>query len=108
MHPDESRDPKRTMNENYYVYMMSNKPRGTIYIGMTHDIAKRVSEHKSEIIKGFTSRYKLKKLVYYEYIEGKWNAADRERKLKNWHRDWKIDLIETHNPEWQDLYKTLF
>ncbi|MGH1397926.1 MAG: GIY-YIG nuclease family protein [Alphaproteobacteria bacterium] len=96
------------MNENYYVYFITNKPKGTLYIGITHDLRKRIYQHKHKTIEGFSSKYSLTKLVYFEHYEDKWIAADRERKLKNWKRNWKIELIEDHNPEWKDLYSSLF
>lgn len=93
--------------ENYYVYIVANKKHGIPYIGITHDLKKRIWEHKEKYLKGFTSRYNLDKLVYFECFTDKWSAVDRERKLKNWKRQWKIDLIEQDNPNWDDLYSKL-
>lgn len=95
------------MTENYYIYVITNKPQGTLYIGITHDLIKRMYEHKNKVLKGFSSRYNLTKLVYFEHHTDKWRAADEERKLKNWKRQWKIDLIEKDNPAWNDLYRDI-
>lgn len=94
--------------DNYYTYIITNKKRGTLYIGLTHDLQKRTAEHKAKEIDGFSKRYNLTKLVHYEHHTDKWAAVDREVKLKNWKRQWKIELIEAHNPEWNDLYDALF
>lgn len=95
------------MDDNYYIYIVTNKKHGTLYIGMTYDLIKRMYEHRNKVLKGFSSKYNLTKLVYFEHHTNKWAAADRERKLKNWHRGWKLDLIEQFNPEWKDLTITL-
>ena len=91
----------------YYVYIMTNKPRGALYIGVTNDIARRGYEHREGIIKGFTKKYNLKKLIYAEPYDCIFEAIEREKQLKNWHRQWKTNLIESVNPEWVDLYETL-
>ncbi|MDH5722978.1 MAG: GIY-YIG nuclease family protein [Alphaproteobacteria bacterium] len=96
------------MDENYYIYIITNKYHGTLYIGITNDLPRRIAEHKSKAIEGFSQKYNLTMLVYYEHHTDKWSAAERERKLKNWKRQWKIDLIEKLNPDWKDLYKCLF
>lgn len=96
------------MEETHYIYMITNKPKGIIYIGMTHDPRKRIYQHKQKAIEGFSSKYNLTRLVYLEHHNNKWDAAERERKLKNWKRPWKIELIEKDNPEWNDLYGDLF
>lgn len=90
-----------------YVYIMTNKPLGVLYVGITNDIHRRVSEHKSSQIKGFTQKYNLHKLVWFEYHDDIKTAIDHEKRLKNWKRDWKIDLIEKLNPDWTDLAETL-
>lgn len=92
------------MNKQYYIYIMSNKKNGTLYIGVTSDIIKRVWEHKNNVIQGFTSKYGLHNLVYYEVYDDIENAIKREKRLKLWLRQWKIDLIEGMNPDWNDLY----
>ena len=89
------------------IYIMTNKIRGTLYIGVTRDLLKRVWEHKEKAVKGFTKKYNLDRLVYYEDIEDYGSALMREKQLKNWHREWKIGLIESVNPYWKDLYKDL-
>jgi len=88
----------------YYVYILTNKPRGVVYIGVTNDLERRVLEHRSKSIAGFTKRYNLTRLVYFESSENIESAIEYEKKLKNWHRVWKIDLIEKHNPEWRDFF----
>lgn len=87
----------------YYVYILANKPKGTLYIGFTNDLRRRVHEHKSRAIKGFTGKYNIKSLVYFEDTSDVESAIIREKQLKNWHRQWKINLIESTNPEWKDL-----
>ena len=86
----------------YYVYIMSNKRRGTLYIGVTNSISKRSYEHKTAIMDSFTKRYKLHKLIYVEQFERVEEAITREKQLKRWHRQWKINLIESVNPSWVD------
>ncbi len=93
--------------DNHYVYIMASKKNGTLYIGVSGDLKRRVFEHKNKIIKGFTEKYDVKDLVHFEPFEDKWAAADRERMLKNWKRQWKIDLIQKSNPEWHDLYEKI-
>ena len=90
------------MNEGY-VYIMSNTKRTTFYIGVTNDIYQRVYEHKCLKGSKFTSKYKLTVLVYYEHHESISDAIDREKQLKNWHREWKLNLIKSINPEMEDL-----
>jgi len=82
---------------------MSNFTKTTFYIGVTNDIVRRVTEHKAMKTKSFTSRYKVTDLMYYEYFELITDAIDREKQLKNWHREWKINLIKSVNPEMLDL-----
>lgn len=90
-----------------YVYIMANKPQGTIYIGVTSDIIKRVYEYKNDFVDGFTRKYALKSLVYYEVFDEIAEAIKREKQLKEWQRKWKIELIEKQNPKWEDLYKAI-
>lgn len=88
-----------------YVYLMASKHYGTIYLGVTSDLAKRVYEHKNNSMpSSFTSKHNIKNLVYYEQYEAIETAIAREKQLKNWKRDWKISLIEKNNPHWEDLY----
>jgi putative endonuclease len=86
---------------------MANKRHGTIYIGVTNNLILRVNEHKQDLCEGFTKRYHLHQLVYYEELTDIRTAISREKQLKNWHRDWKINLIESVNPDWNDLYDSL-
>ena len=86
-----------------YVYIMASKKNGTLYIGVTNDIESRVAEHKSGLIPGFTQKYSVKTLVWLEEYQSTGQALQREKQLKNWHRAWKIALIEKMNPEWRDL-----
>ncbi len=87
-----------------YVYIMSNQQNGTLYIGVTNNLVRRVYEHKNKIFEGFTSKYNLSKLVYYEIFEDELTAITREKQLKKYNRNWKKDLIESINPTWKDLY----
>lgn len=90
-----------------YVYILASQRNGTLYIGSTSDIIKRVWEHKSNITPSFTAKYKVHLLVYYEAHESYIEAARREKRFKNWPRQWKINLIEKLNPEWRDLYEEI-
>ena len=92
-----------TMDERFNVYIMANKRNGTIYIGVTNNLARRVYEHRECLVEGFTSRYGLKMLVYYEVFNSISLAIQRETSLKRWPRRWKLALIETSNPHWKDL-----
>ena len=87
-----------------YVYMMSIKPRGTLYIGVTGDLVRRVWQHRNHELPGFTDRYNLERLVWFETHEEAAVAIQREKSLKRWLRQWKIDLIERDNPGWRDLW----
>lgn len=86
-----------------FVYIMSNKNRTTLYVGVTNNIERRVLEHKSGINPGFTKRYNLHHLLYYECIDGMQNAINREKQIKNWRREWKLNLIKMENPKLLDL-----
>ena len=88
----------------YYIYILANKKNGTLYIGITSNLVKRAYEHKNNIIDGFTKKYNIHKLVYYEITDDIESAIRREKQLKKWNRKWKINLIEKNNPEWIDLY----
>jgi len=88
--------------KNYYVYIMTNNSK-TLYIGVTNDLIRRVYEHKNKLIDGFTKKYNITKLVYYEVFNTIDEAIRREKQLKNWHRKWKINLIESMNKDWTDL-----
>ena len=86
---------------------MSNKPNGTLYIGVTNDLYRRVYEHKNKLIEGFTKRYNLNILVYYEVFDSEIQAIQREKNLKHYTRQWKLNLINSINPEWKDLYDSI-
>jgi putative endonuclease len=88
----------------YYVYLLASKKHGTLYLGVTNDIVRRVYEHRTKAVAGFTSRYDVDKLVWFEIHVTAEAAITREKELKKWRRDWKIRLIEESNPEWVDLY----
>ena len=90
---------------NYFVYIMTNKSHTVLYTGFTDDLERRVYEHKNEVYKGFTSRYKCKKLIYYEEFGDIEEALHREKQLKRWRRSWKEELINKANLEWLDLYE---
>ena len=89
---------------HYYVYILAGRVGGTLYIGVTNDLVRRVFEHKSKLIESFTEKHDVVKLVYFEQFDDPENAIKREKRLKKWNRDWKIRLIEKHNPNWDDLY----
>ena len=89
------------------LYILVSKPRGTLYIGVSSDLIKRVWEHKNGFVPGFTKKYSIHNLVYYESHEDMQSAILREKQMKKWNRDWKIKLIEDNNPEWNDLYKDI-
>ena len=91
----------------YFVYIISNYKKGVLYVGVTNDLIRRIYEHKNEMMEGFTKKYHLNKLVYYEIYNEVENAISREKDIKKWYRKWKIELIEKTNPEWKDLYETL-
>ena len=91
----------------YYVYFLTNKPRGTLYVGVTNDLVRRVSEHREGIVKGFTKQYGLKQLVHFEAYDSPSSAIQREKNIKHWKRAWKIDLVNGSNPPWRDLYKSI-
>ena len=90
------------MSKEYYVYIMTNKSR-TLYTGVTGDLMRRVYEHKNKLVAGFTSKYNIKQLVYYESTPNVYSALQREKQIKGWLRSKKIALIESINPEWKDL-----
>ena len=95
------------MNRQPAVYILASKRNGTLYIGVTSDLIKRVWEHKHNVVKGFTERYRVHQLVWYEMHETMESAIKKEKILKNWRRAWKLELIERTNPNWQDLYETI-
>jgi len=90
-----------------FVYIMTNRPNGILYVGVTNDIARRAWEHREGVVDGFTKRYGLKRLVWFEPHESIVAAIQREKNMKHWPRAWKVRLILATNPEWNDLYDTL-
>ena len=92
------------IKNQYYIYILSNKRNGTLYIGVTSNLIKRVYEHKKNLVDGFTKKYNIHKLAYYEITNDIESAIEREKQLKKWNRKWKLKLIEKSNPEWIDLY----
>jgi len=100
-------DRGRKMEKRFYVYIMTNKRNGTLYIGVTSDLPKRTWEHKNGAAEGFTKKYDIKTLVYYEVYDAPENAIHREKRLKKYKREAKINLIERGNPEWSDLYESV-
>jgi putative endonuclease len=102
-HPRESGGPGATRNE-LLRYILTNRRNGTLYVGMTDDLVKRIWMHKTEVLAGFTKEYGVKILVWYEVHESRESAFARERQIKKWNRAWKLELIEKMNPSWRDLY----
>jgi putative endonuclease len=98
---------KKTFMKRYFIYILASKRNGTLYIGITNDLIRRISEHKNNLIDGFTKRYSVHNLVYYEDATDIRSAIEREKLLKKWKRKWKMELIEKLNPEWKDLYQNL-
>ncbi len=92
---------------SYYVYILASDRLGTLYIGVTRNLVKRVWEHKEKVVDGFTKTYGVDRLVYFEEFGDIEFAIRREKRLKRYKRDWKINLIEQHNPEWPDLYPSI-
>jgi putative endonuclease len=90
--------------KEYFVYIVSSGYNGTLYIGVTGDLSRRMLEHKKRIFPGFTKKYNVNRLVYVELFSNIYEAIHREKCLKKWKRDWKLNLIEENNPEWKDLY----
>ncbi|MDX1520596.1 MAG: GIY-YIG nuclease family protein [Anaerolineae bacterium] len=93
--------------KSYFVYILASKKNGTLYIGMTNNLKHRAYEHKNNIVEGFTKKYGVRTLVYYEQTPDVNAAITREKQLKKWNRQWKIKLIEKENPNWDDLYPAL-
>jgi len=89
------------------VYMLPSGRNGTLYIGVTSNLVKRVWEHKNDLVEGFTNRYRVHRLVWYELHDRMTSAISREKRLKHWNRQWKINLIERRNPGWRDLYEEI-
>ena len=95
------------MMKQYYIYIMASKPYGVLYIGVTNNLIRRVWEHRTQVTKGFTCKYFIHRLVNFEITEDIITAIQREKQLKHWSRQWKIELINKNNPSWKDLYEQL-
>ena len=92
---------------SFWVYILASQPGGTLYVGVTNDLVRRTYEHRNGIVPGFTKRYDVKQLVYYEQHDSAQAAIQREKNIKHWSREWKIDLIVSLNPEWRDLWNEI-
>jgi putative endonuclease len=92
-------------SRNLYVYILASKIGGTLYVGVTNNLVRRVAEHRLKAVEGFTEKYDVSRLVYFEQFDDPENAIKREKRLKKWNRAWKIRLIEENNPNWDDLYR---
>lgn len=95
------------MKEHFYVYILASFHNRVLYVGMTSELPKRIWEHKNKVISGFTAKYNVDRLVYYELHDDAENAVKRERNIKEWKRAWKIELVEKENPDWHDLYEKI-
>ncbi|HKQ46132.1 MAG TPA: GIY-YIG nuclease family protein [Rhizomicrobium sp.] len=95
------------MSKAYYVYILASKRNGTLYIGVTNDLVRRVWEHREGLVPGFTKTYRVKMLVYFEVFGDITQAISREKRLKKYKREWKMNLIQQNNVEWRDLTETL-
>jgi putative endonuclease len=96
--------PATGTRKQFFVYLLASSVRGTLYVGVTSDLLTRVWQHKNKVVPGFTARYRVDRLVWYEVHETAEGAIRREKQLKEWKRDWKMNLIERDNPNWIDLY----
>jgi putative endonuclease len=104
----ESRDPGGLVRDHaYYVYILASQRNGTLYVGVTNDLIRRVQEHREGLVPGFTKRYGVKLLVYFEAHQEITEAILREKRIKRWRRNWKLQLIEDRNPRWLDLWSEL-
>ena len=102
---DRGRESRSTMTKQPAVYILSSKRNGTLYIGVTSNLQKRTWEHKNNLVEGFTKKYGVHRLVYYELHEDMVSAIKREKQMKKWNRGWKLELIERQNPSWRDLWE---
>ena len=92
---------------DYWVYILTNVPRGTLYVGVTNNLVRRVYEHREAVVSGFSKRYGLKMLVYFDRYDSPRAAIQREKNIKHWPRLWKLQLVETANPKWRDLFNDI-
>jgi putative endonuclease len=95
------------MDREFYVYILTNRPYGTLYVGITNDLVRRAWEHRSDQVPGFTREHALHRLVWYEHHATALEAIRREKLIKKWHRDWKVNLVQSMNPGWDDLYAAI-
>jgi putative endonuclease len=95
------------MDRQYYVYILTNKPYGTLYVGITNDLVRRTWEHRNDVVSGFTRVHQTHRLVWYEVHGDAYEAITREKLIKKWHRDWKVNLVQAMNPRWEDLYDAI-
>jgi putative endonuclease len=95
------------MERNYYVYILASKIYGTLYVGVTNDLVRRVWEHRNDLVDGFSQEYAVHRLVWYEVHDSPYDAITREKHIKKWNRDWKVNLIQRMNPGWEDLYGSI-
>lgn len=91
----------------YWVYILASQRNGTLYVGVTNDLVRRISEHRQGAVPGFTKRHRIHRLVHMEAFQDIADAIEREKRLKRWRREWKLDLIETENPQWRDLWNDI-
>ena len=105
--PESSRKRVISLEKQPAVYLLASKRNGTLYVGVTSDLIKRVWEHKNDLVEGFTKRYGVHRLVWYEIHNSMESAIKREKSIKGWKRAWKLELIESGNPDWEDLYYTI-
>src|SRR4030065_590049 len=94
--------------KNYYVYILCSKRNGTLYTGVTSDLIKRVYEHRNNLVDGFTRKYNVHRLVWHETYDSAESAINREKQIKKWKRAWELEMIEKHNPQWNDLYESIW
>ncbi len=97
----------KKMQKQYYVYILTKGRNSTFYVGITSNLQKRIWEHKNKIADGFTKKYNVDQLAYFETFDNPENAIRREKRLKRWNRDWKMKIIEEQNPQWNDLYEEI-
>lgn len=97
----------KIMSKQYYVYLLTNKTNQVLYTGVTSDLVRRVNEHKNHLVEGYSDKYNVDKLVYFEVLDDPENAIKREKQIKNWHRDWKLSQIKKSNPNMKDLYEKI-
>jgi putative endonuclease len=95
------------MDRQFYVYRLANEPYGTFYVGITNDLIRRAWEHRNDFVKGFTREYGPHRLVWYEAHATAIEAIKREKAIKRWHRDWKVNLVQAMNPSWDDLFDSI-